>query len=213
MPRTLGFLGLSLLPLLLTCPLACGLESGGNFAGDVRDATTESEPSLDAAADTTSDATVDGAGADVAAEAAVDAGADTAPTPDAASIVCPGGPPFVNDCLQCPGKPTLCPASNTCVNDCHNGGCTGLPIQCFSCDGSNKPVTSSCVAAGATACAAFLPRCTCAAGDQTLCAGRYQTCGAGNVCLSCGEATTSGSNCSGGNNCDVGSGSNQYKCH
>ena len=205
-------LGLS---LLLTWPVACGLDSGGNFAGDVRDATSENASGFDAATDATNDGAVDGAGSgsDATAETGVDAGPDTAPTPDAASIACPGGPTFVNDCLQCAGKPTYCPASNTCVNDCHNGGCAGAPIQCYSCDGSNRPITSSCVPAGAAACAGFLPRCTCAGGDQTLCPGRYQTCGAGNLCLSCGEAATSGNNCSGGNNCDVGSGSNQYKCH
>jgi hypothetical protein len=212
MGRTLGFLGLSL--LVLTWPVACGLDAGGNFAEDVHDATSEGASALDAAADATADGTADGAGgSDATVETGVDAGADTAPTPDAASITCTGGPPLVNDCLQCSGKPTRCPATNTCVSDCHNGGCAGAPIQCFSCDGSNRPTTSACAPTGAAACAGFLPRCMCPAGDRTLCAGRYQTCGVGDICLSCGEAATNGNNCKGGNSCDTGGGSDQFTCH
>ncbi len=173
----------------------------------------DSAPNVDAAADVTTDAApLDGAGSDATSETGVDAGPpDTALAPDAASILCPGGPALVNDCMQCPGKNTRCPASNTCVNDCHNNQCAGAPIQCFSCDGANKPVTSSCEPTGAAPCAAVVPRCTCAGGDQNLCAGRYQTC-VGNQCLSCGEPATNGVNCKGGSSCSTGNGSDQFSC-
>jgi hypothetical protein len=131
--------------------------------------------------------------------------------------VCVAG---ATDCTACSGAPLLCAASGTCGTDC--ASCPGASIQCFNCDSSRgdpvgtcQPINSSgyCLDENdypASPSINYGYHCACPSNDAGDCPGATQTCAdlggifdPGNVCKTCGEASTDGVACKGGGVCNA----------
>ena len=142
-----------------------------------------------------------------------DAGTD-APAADAASLAC-GAPAFVNTCLDCAGKTSLCADAGTCVADCHAecGGSTGSPVECIGCDDAGVVDTAVCEPPTTpSACLVGHRRCRCPGGVAD-CPGNAQVC-VSNICHACGESSTDAVTCKANGACDTATGSAaKYSCH
>lgn len=137
-------------------------------------------------------ATPDGGGPDAAPDAPVDAGVD--------APICGAGTYF-------------CATASGCVGNCKNncGGNNGAPIECVGCNDAGAVAARQCVAgnAGASCFVGGVTRCK-APNDVNECPAPRQV-RINNECYGCGEATTNGLDCKGGDQCTA-MGGNAYEC-